>query len=140
MAWSAVMPLQATTVAREVIRTVFPAMAETSMAAEIGLIIHLVISLVLGVVFVWALGKHLARLYGSVGILAGSVTLLALILTINFLVVLPALNPVFVTLMPFAVTLGLKTLFGLAMTAVLIAGPHTGQNTKITGRRVKPNA
>jgi hypothetical protein len=130
MAWSAVTPLQATTVAREVTRTVFPVMAETSMAAEIGLIIHLAISLALGVVFVWALGKHLARHYGGAGILAGCVTLLALIWTINFLVVLPVLNPVFVTLMPSAVTLGSKTLFGLAMGAVLIAGPHTLAKTQ----------
>ena len=136
MAWSAVAPLQATAVAREITRTVLPGMAAAPMAAEIGLIIHLAISLALGVVFVWALGKHLARYYGGAGILAGSVTLLTLIWTINFLVVLPALNPVFVTLMPSAVTLGSKTLFGLAMGAVLIARPytlHTAQKLRASG-------
>ena len=124
-AWSTVTPLQLTTVASEVTRTVFPSMAEISIAAEIGLIIHLAISLALGVAFVWVLGKHLAHHYGGAGILAGSVISLALIWTINFLVVLPALNPVFVTLMPSAVTLGSKILFGLAMGAVLIASLHT---------------
>jgi len=140
MAWSAVTPLQATAVAREVTRTVLPGMAETSSATEIGLIIHLAISLALGVIFMWTFGKRLARYYGGAGILAGSVTLLILIWTINFMVVLPALNPDFVTLMPSAVTLGSKILFGLAMATVLIARPHTARNTKITGRRVQPNA
>jgi hypothetical protein len=125
MAWSAVTSLQATTVAREVTRTVLPSMAETPLAAEIGLIIHLAISLAIGVVFMWTLGKHLARHYGGAGILAGSVSLLTLIWTVNFLVVLPAINPVFVTLMPSAVTLGSKTLFGLAMAAVLVSKPVT---------------
>ncbi len=125
MVWSAVTPLQATTVATEVTRTVFPVMAETSAAAEIGLIIHLAISLAIGVLFMWSFGKYLAQNYGGTGILAGSVALLTLIWTVNFLVVLPVLNPVFVTLMPSAVTLGSKTLFGLAMAAVLIARPVT---------------
>lgn len=140
MAWSAVTPLQATAVAHEVTRTVLPGMAETSSATEIGLIIHLAISLALGVIFVWAFGKRLARYYGGAGILAGSVTLLILIWTINFMVVLPALNPGFVALMPSAVTLGSKILFGLAMATVLIARPHTACDTKIMGRRVQPNA
>jgi len=134
MAWSAVTPLQATAVAREVTRTVLPAMAETSSATEIGLIIHLAISLALGVIFVWAFGKRLAHYYRGAGILASSVTLLILIWTINFMVVLPALNPDFVMLMPSAVTLGSKILFGLAMATVLIVRPHTAR-VKITGVR-----
>ncbi|UCC55395.1 MAG: hypothetical protein JSU75_08445 [Gammaproteobacteria bacterium] len=125
LAWSAVTPLQAATVAREVTHTLFPALAETPVAAEIGLIIHLAISLAIGLVFMRVLGKRLAHHYGGAGILAGSVALLTLIWTVNFLVVLPALNPVFVTLMPSAVTLGSKTLFGIAMAAVLVARPHT---------------
>jgi len=137
--WSVVTPLQLTTVAGEVTRTVFPATVETS-ATVIGLIIHLAISLALAVVFVRALGEHMARQYGSAGILAASITFLVLIWALNFLVVLPALNPVFVSLMPSAVTLGSKTLFGLAMGAVLIAGPRTARSAEITGERIKSNA
>jgi len=39
---------------------------------------------------------------------------------INFFVVLPTLNPVFVTLMPYGITLISKMLFGLAMAGVLV--------------------
>ena len=124
-AWSMVSPLQATAVAREITYTLLPGMANTSLALDIGLTIHLAISLVLGLAFVWALGNYLARHYGSTGILAGSVTLLTLIWSVNFLVVLPVINPAFVTLMPYAVSLGSKILFGLAMGAVLIVRPQT---------------
>jgi hypothetical protein len=138
--WSAATPLQLTTVASEITRTVFPGMAETVIATETGLMIHLVISMAIGLAFVWALEKHLARHYGGIGILVGSVTLLTLIWTINFLVVLPVLNPAFVTLMPYTVSLGSKTLFGLAMGAVLIASSHTARNARIMGEWIKRNA
>jgi len=124
MAWTTVTPLQATTVAREITRTVFPGMAEATMATETGLVIHLAISLVLGLVFVWTLGKYLAHHYGGTGVLAGSIILLTLIWAVNFLLVLPALNPVFVTLMPTGVTLVSKILFGLTMGLVLVAAPR----------------
>ena len=139
-AWSAATPLQLTTVASEITRTVFPGMAESSIAAEAGLMIHLVISLAIALAFVWVLEKNQQYHYGGAGILLGSVTLLTLIWTINFLVVLPVLNPAFVTLMPSAVSLGSKTLFGFAMGAVLIASPHTARNTKIMGDWIKRNA
>ncbi len=134
--WSAITPLQLSVVAREITRTVYPGMAAAPAAAEIGLIIHLLISVAIGVAFVWVFGIYLARHYGGAGILAGSVTLLVLIWTINFLVVLPVLNPVFVTLMPSAVTLGSKTLFGIAMGTVLIARPYllqTAQKLRVIG-------
>ena len=134
MAWSAVTPLQAFTVAREVTRTVFPGMAEASIATEVGLIIHLAISLVLGLVFVWAIGERLVRHYGGAGILAGSIILLAIIWATNFLLVLPVINPVFVTLMPYTVTLGSKILFGLAMGAVLISRPQSARRQEVRVR------
>ncbi len=124
MAWTTVTPLQATTVAREVTRTVFPGMFEAALATETGLVIHLAISLVLGVVFVWTLGKYLAHHYRGTGVLAGSIISLTLIWAVNFLLVLPALNPVFVTLMPAGVTLVSKILFGLTMGLVLVAVPR----------------
>ena len=47
---------------------------------------------------------------------------LAGIWALNFLLVLPVLNPRFVTLMPYAATLASKALFGLTMAAVLARG------------------
>jgi len=137
MMWSAVTPLQAATVAVEITRTVGPGMfAATPLAVETGLIIHLAISLVLGLVFAAVIGNRLRQQYGNPGLLAGSVMVLALIWAINFLVVLPVLNPVFVTLMPYTVTLGSKLLFGLAMGAVLTIGARTRspvQEVRATG-------
>lgn len=136
MTWSALTPLQAVTIAREVTATVFPGMAGIPMAVEIGLLIHFLISLAFAVIFVWAFGKRLPRHYGGAGILAASVALLVLDWTINFLVLLPAINPAFVALMPTAVTLTSKILFGFAMGAVLIARPqplNAIQKLRVTG-------
>ena len=125
MAWSAITPLQATTVAREVTHALFPGVTETVLAVEAGLMIHLALSLALGLAFTTVLGNRLQQNYGTPGLLAGSVSVLALIWAVNFLLVLPVINPAFVTLMPFTVTLGSKILFGLAMGAVLTTGVRT---------------
>jgi len=45
---------------------------------------------------------------------------LTLVWAINFFVVLPVLNPAFITLMPFGITLASKVLFGIAMGSVLL--------------------
>ena len=45
---------------------------------------------------------------------------LAVVWLVNFTVVLPALNPAFVTLLPLWATLISKLLFGAAMTVVLL--------------------
>lgn len=132
MTWSALTPLQASVVAREITHSVFPGMEQTGIAIETGLIIHLAISAVLGVVFAWTAGRFLARNYGNPGLLAGGIVLLALIWAINFLLVLPALNPAFVTLMPASITFVSKILFGLAMSLTLI----TGQNRYETMQRI----
>lgn len=124
MAWSAATPLQAATVAHEITLTVFPGVAETVMATEVGLLIHLAISLALGLVFTRIIGNNFLQRYEIRGVFAGSVAVLALIWAINFLVILPILNPVFITLMPLGVTFVSKLLFGLAMGSVLLTTPH----------------
>jgi hypothetical protein len=64
------------------------------------------------------LGLILAKML--LGLARGSLMMAALgalagIWALNFLVVLPAVNPAFVALMPFAVTLSSKLLFGAAL-------------------------
>jgi hypothetical protein len=49
---------------------------------------------------------------------------LAAVWLVNFTVVLPALNPAFVTLLPLWATLISKLLFGAAMTAVLLTSRY----------------
>lgn len=55
-----------------------------------------------------------------VATLAVSVLTLATVWTMNFFVVLPNLNPVFITLMPYPVTFASKMLFALAMAVTLV--------------------
>jgi hypothetical protein len=82
-------------------------------SALTGLWVHLALSAGLGIVlmFAWnllrAISSRPATLY-----LAASLTLAA-IWAINFFVVLPLLSPAFVTLLPYAVTLLSKLMFGL---------------------------
>jgi hypothetical protein len=52
---------------------------------------------------------------GPCTIIAGATVLLVIVWAVNFFLVLPALNPAFVTLLPYGVTLFSKVLFGIAM-------------------------
>ncbi len=47
---------------------------------------------------------------------------LAAVWTMNFFIVLPVLNPVFIVLMPYPATFASKMLFALAMAGVLTGG------------------
>lgn len=69
--------------------------------------------------FVAALPKVFPGHHSVAGYVGLGVTALAGVWALNFLLVLPLLNPRFVTLMPYAATLVFKALFGLAMGAVL---------------------
>jgi hypothetical protein len=97
-------------VAREVTASLFPAAAELAAAPLLGIAIHMLLSLALGLVLAklllgWARGW----------LVTGAIAALACVWALNFLVVLPAVNPAFVTLMPLAVTLASKLLFGAAL-------------------------
>lgn len=109
-AYSSATPASGVEVAREVTATVFPAAADLSAAPLIGIAIHMVLSLGLGLI----LAKILLGLARGSWI-AAPLGALAAVWALNFLVLLPALNPAFVTLMPLAVTLTSKLLFGAAL-------------------------
>ena len=96
-------------VAREVTATVFPGAAGLAAAPLIGIAIHMLLSLALGLI----LAKMLLG-FGRSSLMAAAVGALGCVWALNFLVVLPLVNPAFVTLMPFAVTLASKLLFGAA--------------------------
>lgn len=108
-AYASVSKDSALDVAREVTATAFPALAGLAAAPLIGIAIHMLLSLGLGLV----LAKALLRLAGR-WLVPAALAALVGVWTLNFLVVLPALNPAFVTLMPFAVTFASKLLFGAA--------------------------
>ncbi len=132
-------PASALEVARQISVTIFPATVEAYYAPILGIIIHLLLSLFLAFVFAYTALLLLFKRYGKKGIYLGSLITLAVVWKINFFVVLPLINPSFISMMPFYATLFSKLLFGTAMAWVMssslsleCATPHdTGKVTNI---------
>ena len=118
-AYSCLTTITAAQIGREITRSVFPELASLPAAPMLGLVIHLVLSAALGFVFarvVWI--PVTRRLHPAISMI-GAVAVLGVIWALSFFVVLPALNPAFVTLMPYPATFVSKALFGIAMAWVL---------------------
>lgn len=116
LAYGAFASVSAAEVAREVTASVFPGAASAPGGLALGIGIHLTLSIALAFAFFSLLRNFLQDDAGTVAIAVGA---LAGVWAINFLVVLPLVNPRFVTLMPYAATFLSKALFGGAMGAVL---------------------
>ena len=118
-AYAGMTPASGFNVARGVTETVFPGAGELALAAMAGIAIHMLLSIALA----WLLAKPLLQYavghFGPKALLPAALTALAGIWAVNFLLVLPVLNPAFVALMPMPVTLASKLLFGAAMAFVL---------------------
>jgi hypothetical protein len=123
MAWIAVYSTATATsgieVARQVTASVYPAASNALWAAWAGAGLHILLSLVLGLAFVLILwGSSSAR--PSAGrIWTSAIVALSAVWAINFFLILPAMNSSFATLLPYGATLLSKTLFAVAMAAVL---------------------
>jgi len=128
-------------VARQITASVFPAMADSLMAAQLGIVIHMLLAVLLTGIFVWAVWLPYTRRAHRLNFLQAmliSVTTLSAVWAINFFVILPQLNPAFIGLMPLGVTLLSKMLFGVAMGGVLgqvarAAAPYAADDAA-TGR------
>lgn len=105
-------------VARAVGAMVVPAIATSNFAPWIGLAVHFLLSIALATAFVQVFGRRRS----PATLFAGAVAALAAVWAINFFLLLPLINPAFVSLLPYPVTLVSKLLFGLAMAAVLVPG------------------
>ena len=116
--YSAATPLDASDVARGVTETLMPSVGSSTLAIPLGLGIHMVLAVILGIALTAVLRSAEARLGGALPQLGMSVGILLVIWAVNFLVVLPELNPAFVSLLPYAVSAASKTLFGLTVVAV----------------------
>jgi hypothetical protein len=111
-------------VARQVTATVLPGAGTLAVAPFAGVVIHLLLSILVAFTFwllVWR--PRAARLTLVEAGLCGLGSL-AVVWAVNFFVVLPALNPAFVTLLPLWATLISKLLFGAAMAAVLLTSNY----------------
>jgi len=119
--YCSVTPLSGATVLRQITASFFPSWAGADFAPVLGLFLHLALAIVVAYAFGWLVWQGFARQRGAVTTLATSLLALSAIWTINFFVLLPVVNAEFVGLMPYAVTLASKLLFGIAMAATLNA-------------------
>ncbi len=102
-------------VARGVTVSVLPGLADTaSGVVALGIVIHMLLALMIGLAFAVAIPRVLPRIAGTIWeplmVVAGLVAIWAM----NFFVLLPVINPDFVTIVPYGASLTSKVLFGLA--------------------------
>ncbi len=114
---SAILGVDSGAVARGITATVAPPVSASGLAPVIGLLIHFLLSVALATAFLSTIGRHLR----GAALFAAALALLATVWAFNFLVLLPLINPEFVSLLPYPVTLISKLLFGAAMAWVLVA-------------------
>lgn len=114
-AYCALTPLGASEVLRQIAASVVPAAAHSAGAPALGMVIHLALSIALAVAYASTMGIARVRRSSLVGAIASAMVALTAVWMLNFLVLLPQLNPAFVDLMPYPVTLLSKLLFGAAM-------------------------
>ncbi len=119
-------------VARQVTASLLPGMADAAFAPSLGIAIHLVLALLVALVYAALVWLPFVRRRGPAASVAAASAILATIWAVNFLLVLPIVNHVFVTVLPYPVTLGSKLLFGMAMAGVL----YTAQHADIRGIEV----
>jgi hypothetical protein len=111
--YSQLTPLSAAEVSRQVVWSFTPALAGSSFAPALGIAIHLALSILLAFAFGLLVWAPLARQFDPRFSLVAFPAALIFVWAINFSVVLPQINPAFVSLMPYWVTLLSKLLFGL---------------------------
>ena len=83
-----------------------------------GIVVHMALAVALGIALA-GLWQTLARRHGAGSLYAVAVAALAGVWALNFFVVLPAISPAFVHLVPYSVSLLSKLLFGLAAAETL---------------------
>jgi hypothetical protein len=118
--YSSAMGTSGVAVAEQVTTSLFPAAAGLPSAPLLGIAIHMLLSVALGLAFAATIWRLAAPLLGTAALMTTAAVSLTLVWAINFFVVLPVLNPAFITLMPFGITLASKVLFGIAMGSVLL--------------------
>ena len=101
-------------VARGVTASVFPDLATAPTSIMLGIVIHMVLAVGLGIVIAIAIPTVLPRVVGTFLEPALVVLCLAGVWTMNFFVLLPIINVDFVTIVPFPVSFTSKMLFGFA--------------------------
>jgi hypothetical protein len=122
--YCALTPLRSAELLRQISLSVGINAGAGAFASMFGLAIHLGLSILLGLTFALTVWRPSLQRSGVAGNLLASCAVLSAVWVFNFFVVLPGLNPGFADLMPYAVTLVSKLLFGIAMGWVLYRGEH----------------
>jgi len=117
--YSALTATPAAPVARGVTTALFPGLGTLPAAPAIGIALHMLLAVGLGIAVATALRTPLLRMIGGWSQSLLVVVVLGAVWSFNFLVLLPNLDPAFLTLLPVGVTLASKLLFGVSAAAVL---------------------
>jgi hypothetical protein len=118
-AYGAVTGTPVAAVARGVTAALLPDLAALPASPAIGIALHMLLAIGLGIAVAGALSTPLLRRVRPWPQSLLVVLALAAVWTCNFMVVLPRLDPDFVVLLPIVVTLASKLLFGVSAAAVL---------------------
>jgi len=118
---------EAAIVARGVTQTLFPRLIAPSTSVALGILVHMGLAIILGIVISIFVRSVLPRTAPPILEPVAVVTILVTVWAINFLIILPVINPAFVTLVPYAISLTSKVLFGVTAALVfrLSHGPRT---------------
>lgn len=126
-------------VLRQITATVFAGSADAAWAPAAGIVLHFLLGVLIAVAFGIGLRNGPRRRAGSTTHVAAALVVLATIWVINFFVLLPALNPSFVTIVPLWASFVSKLLFGVAMAMTLGAASVLLPRTR-TFQPVRPAA
>jgi len=106
-------------VATGITSTIFPTIPSQPAAILIGLAIHFVLATALGLAVTGLIRWMKPTLAGSVTEISLIIGALAVVWAVNFGIILPIVNPSFVTIVPMPVSFASKLLFGIAAAFVL---------------------
>jgi len=106
-------------VARGITRSMIPALAISPWSAEFGILIHLILAVALGIGLALIIAHILSRPAPRHLEFALTMLILTSVWAVNFFILLPRINPAFVHLLPYSVTLLSKLLFGVAAAITL---------------------
>lgn len=117
---------EAAVIARGVSQTLFPQLVSPTVAVPVGIAAHMGLAIILGIVISIFIRSVLPHTTSAIFEILGVITVLVAVWAINFFVILPVINPDFVTLVPYATSLTSKVLFGAAAALVfrLVDGPQ----------------
>lgn len=111
MLYASLASLDASVVAHAIATTFISTPLDERFLTMLGIVIHFTLSLGLAFAFTYAISGRLPR----ETVITAAVAALAIVWGVNFLIILPIVNPEFVTILPAPVTLVSKLLFGVAM-------------------------